>query len=60
MMLHTKYQGSRPCGFRQDFQSFHLENLFLACVTQICNRPEPNEGHIRFKSAKFGQIQPVV
>ena len=19
MILHTKYQGSRPCGFRQDF-----------------------------------------
>ena len=28
------YQISRPCGFRQeDFQGFHFENLFLACVT---------------------------
>ena len=34
MMLHTKYQGSRPCGFRQeDFQSLHPDNLVLACVT---------------------------
>ena len=25
MMLHTKYQGSRPCGFRQeDFSTFSL------------------------------------
>ena len=24
MMLHTKYQGSRPCGFRQDFFMFYL------------------------------------
>ena len=25
---------SLPCGFRQEeFKSFHLENLFLACVT---------------------------
>ena len=27
-MLHTKYQGCRPCGFRQeDFQSFHIISL---------------------------------
>ena len=44
MMLHNKYQGSMPCGFRQEeFKSFHLENLFLACVTWICNRQEPFE-----------------
>ena len=24
-MLHTKYQGSRPCGFRQDF--FHIASV---------------------------------
>ena len=30
VMLHTKYQGSWPCDFRQeDFLCFHLENLFL-------------------------------
>ena len=23
-MLHTKYQGSRPCGFRQDFSGIIL------------------------------------
>ena len=28
---------------QKDFQSFHLENLFLACVTLICNGPEPFE-----------------
>ena len=28
MMLHTKYQGSRPCGFRQkDFSTFSLYNV---------------------------------
>ena len=44
MMLHTKYQGSRSCGFRQeDFQSFHLENLFLACENKICKGLEPFE-----------------
>ena len=31
MMLHTKYQGSRPCGFQQeDFQSLHLDNLVFS------------------------------
>ena len=36
MMLHTKYQGSRPFGFRkEDFLSFDLENLFIASVTWI-------------------------
>ena len=33
-MLQTKYQGSMPCGLRQeDCLSFHLENLFLAYMT---------------------------
>ena len=27
MMLHTKYQGSRPCGFRQDFFCFPYISL---------------------------------
>ena len=31
MMLHTKYQGSRPCGFRQeDFFMFSLFRSFLS------------------------------
>ena len=43
-MLHTIYQGYGPCGFRQKvFLSFHVENLFLACVTEICNGPTPFE-----------------
>ena len=43
MMLHTKYQGSMHCGFRQDVLSFHLKNQFLAFVTLICNGLEPFE-----------------
>ena len=32
MMLHTKYQGSRPCGFRQgDF--FHVSPYKSLCKT---------------------------
>ena len=35
-MLHTKYQGCRPCRFRpEDFQSFHLENLCDLDMQQI-------------------------
>ena len=34
----TKYQNSRPSGFRQeDRLSFNLENLVLAHKTKICN-----------------------
>ena len=61
MMLHNNYQCSMPCGFRpEDFQSFHLENLFLACVTWICYGQEPfeqlyKECYIRIIPAKFGQ-----
>ena len=49
MMLHTKYQGSSPCGFGQgDLFMFFLykpmfENLFLANVTEICSGMEPFE-----------------
>ena len=32
MMLHTKYQGSRPCGFRQEF-FFHLSPYISLCKT---------------------------
>ena len=32
-MLHTKYQGSRPCGFRQeDFFTFSLSGIFFAIL----------------------------
>ena len=34
MMLHTKYQGSRPCGFRQ-------EDLFMF-LSKTC---DPEAGH---------------
>ena len=62
-MLHTKYQGSWPCGFRQKILKFYLENLFLACVTKICNGPKPlekqiKEGLMRIIPAKFGQYPP--
>ena len=31
MMLHTKYQGSRTCGFRQDFSCFPYISLCKTC-----------------------------
>ena len=35
MILHTKYQGSRPCGFRQE-ELFHVAPYISLCkhVTQ--------------------------
>ena len=41
---------------RRFFKSFHLENLFLACVTWICNGPEPFEQFL--KGAKQGSFLP--
>ena len=39
MMLHTKYQGSRPCGFRQeDFFIFFRIKAYVKPVT-------PGRGH---------------
>ena len=32
MMLHTKYQGSRPCGFRQE-DFFHVAPYKSLCKT---------------------------
>ena len=61
MMLHTKYKAYRPCGFRQeDFQSFHLENLFFLPVRPKYATDQKHlnifkEGHIRLISSKFGQ-----
>ena len=44
MMLHAKYQVSRFCGFRQeDLLKFPSAKSILACVTKICNGPEPIE-----------------
>ena len=35
MMLHTKYQGSRPCGFRQeDFSMFPYISLCKTCDSE--------------------------
>ena len=35
MMLHTKYQGSRPCGFRQ-------EDLFMfPYIISLCQTCDP-------------------
>ena len=65
MMLHTKYQGSRPGGFRQEdffmfqgFLKFHLKNLFLACMTLICNGLEQFEQFL--KRAIQGWKNPLV
>ena len=34
MMLHTKFQGSGPCGFRQeDFFMFHPISVYVKHVT---------------------------
>ena len=33
-MIHTKYQGSRPCGFRlEDFLMFSLKKAYVKQVT---------------------------
>ena len=32
MMLHSKYQGSRPCGFRKEFFKFSSgKSIFSLC-----------------------------
>ena len=39
MLLHTKYQGSRPCGFRQeDFFMFLLIKAYVKPVTPPYNK----------------------
>ena len=56
MMLHTKYQGSRLCGFRQGFILkiyFSLYDLDMQRTGTICSFIK--EGHIRIILAKFGQ-----
>ena len=60
-MLHTKYQGSRPCGFRQeDFLSFHLENHFSLCYLDMQRTGTIGtiikESHVRIIPAKFGKM----
>ena len=60
MMLHTKYQGSRPYGFRQEgFLSFILKIYFSLCDLDIqwtgIIRTTFKEGYIRIIPAKFGQ-----
>ena len=39
MILHTKYQGSRPCGFRQE-DFFHV-----APYVNLCKTCAPEAGH---------------
>ena len=57
MMLHSKYQGSRPCSFRQEY--FISKIYFSRCdldmeqTGTICIIIK--EGHIRIISAKFGE-----
>ena len=56
MMLHTKYKGSMPCGFRREDLSFHLEKL--------CYLNKPFEQLIKrdilgLFLPSFVQIQPV-
>ena len=35
MMLHTKYRGSRPCGFRQE--EFIMFSLFYLSLGNACD-----------------------
>ena len=61
MMIHTKYQDSRPCDFRQeDF----LKILFWKSFFSLCDLDMEQNGtilkiikedYIRIISAKFGQ-----
>ena len=60
-MLHTKYQSSRPCGFREeDFLKFSSwKSLFSLCDLDMqwtrTTWTILKEGHIRFIPTKFGQ-----
>ena len=38
MMLHTKYQDYRPCGFRQ-------EDFFMFPYISLCKKCDPGAGH---------------
>ena len=50
MMLHTKYQGSRPCGFRQeDYFMFLLLNAYVKHVT-------PGWGHFWPKGHNLNKL----
>ena len=60
MMLHTKYQGSRPCGLRQDFLKFSSQkSIFSLCDLDmhmtITISTIIKEGHIRIIPDKFGK-----
>ena len=66
MMLDNKYQGSMPCGFRQeDFLKFSSgKSIFSLCDLDMQRTRTIltviKEGHIRIIPAKFGKIQTVV
>ena len=50
MMLHIKYQGSRPCGFRKEY----LFSCFLFII--LCKTCDPTMGpylNIRLKLVSF-------
>ena len=58
MMLHTKYQGSRPFGFRQeDFKVFISKIYFRLCDLDTERtgtiRTLIRQGHIRIIPVKF-------
>ena len=61
MMLHTKYQSSRPCGFREEiFLKFSSsKSIFSLCDLDMqwtgTIRTILKEGHIRIIPTKFGQ-----
>ena len=43
MILHTKYEGSMPCDFRQDFLCFSCKNLCKTCDPS--SGPKKEWGH---------------
>ena len=49
MMLHTKYQGSMPCRFRQDYFSSFL-------YISICKTCDPPESHFLAPRAYFEHL----
>ena len=60
-MLHTKYQSSKPCDFREEdfFKVFNLKIFFSLCELDMqCTKTNLNifkEGHIRIIPTKFGK-----
>ena len=51
MMLHTKYEGSRPCGFRQDFFMVFPIQAYVKHVNPVASQ----FWHERYNLNKLGR-----